>query len=147
MSAMIEEQAIVESIDKKGDAILKVQRGSGCSSCQLKAGCGTGSLSRLMGDRVQRVTIQNSHGVKPGDKILIGLEDNLYLTANFLIYLLPIISLFLFAIISDFIYESTDWINAVFALLGVIVGLILAVAISRHFLKEQFQAKFIRQLL
>ena len=141
---MIEEHALVcETNDHQ--AVIEVQRQSACNSCSLEQGCGVGSLGRLIGHRALTFSIQNKHKLKKGDHIVIGLPDRAFLKAGFLIYLLPLINLFLFASVSDIVFKASEWVNVLAAILGLAFGLWWAShwSASRH--SEEFQAKFIRK--
>lgn len=141
---MIEEHAQVCEIDDQ-QAVIKVQRQSSCNSCSLEQGCGVGSLGRLIGHRALTFSIQNQHNLKKGDHIVIGLPDRAFLKAGFLIYLLPLISLFLFASVSDIIFNAPESVNVLAAVLGLACGLWFSAhwSASRH--SNEFQAKFIRK--
>ena len=142
---MIEEQAIVKAL-KDDTAIIEVQRQNACHSCELNAGCGTGSLGRLLGFRRQRLSIKNPVNLKIGDRVVIGLPDRSYLSASFLIYLLPLIFLFVFAAISHVVFGGVEWLNVISGLGGLGAGLWLAGRLSNNRYADQLQPQFIRQI-
>lgn len=141
---MIEEKASVISL--QGDqAIIQMQRQSGCQSCELSEGCGTGSLGRLLGYRQQNLSIHNDHKLDVGDNVIIGLPEKHFIAVGFLMYLLPLICLFAFAIFANFIFDATQWINAVASLLGLTSGLIITARLSNQTFAGKLQPQFIRQ--
>ena len=140
---MIEEHARVLEI-KDQQAIIQVQRQSACHSCSLEQGCGTGSLGRLLGRKELTFTLHNRHHLKPGDHIVIGLSEDAYLKAGFLIYLLPLITLFLFAAVADVLF-SLEWANVLAAVIGLVFGLWIAARLSGKRYLDEFQARFIRR--
>ncbi|MDJ0834077.1 MAG: SoxR reducing system RseC family protein [Gammaproteobacteria bacterium] len=143
---MIEELAIVKRIE--GDrAVIEVMRQNACQSCELSGGCGTGSLGKLLGQRKVSFTMRNEHGLKIGDRVVIGLPDRSYLTAGFIVYLLPLLSLFLFAGLTDFLFGSIEWVNVLSAVVGLGLGLLWAARLANHNYARDFQPHFIRHSL
>ena len=140
---MIEEHAIVREISDQ-QMVIEVQRQNACNSCSMEQGCGTGSIGRLLGKRPLTFTLQNQHQLKPGDHIVIGLTESAYLKAGFLVYLLPLINLFVFAVLADVLFNS-EIINVLAAILGLGVGLLFAIRGSVKTYAKEFQAKFIRR--
>lgn len=140
---MIEEQAVVKQLEDD-KAIIEVVRQNACSSCALSNGCGTGSLGRLLGHRPQILSIQNDKNLKIGDKVVIGLPDKSYLSAGFLIYLLPLLTLFLFAGLTDLVFDSIEWLNALVSLAGLACGFLIASRLSNRSYAPDLQPRFIR---
>ena len=142
---MIEEQGIVKGFSE-GNVLVKVQRNSACHSCELSGGCGVGSICRLLGYRPQQFSIRYDKKLKIGDRVVIGLAEPSYVKAGFLIYLLPLISLFVFAGITDYLFQSLEWLHVIAAVIGLFVGLWIAGKISSTHFSAQFQPKIIRQI-
>lgn len=141
---MIEELAVVKQLE--GDkAIIEVVRKNTCSSCQLNNSCGMGSLGRLLGHRPQILSIQNDKNLKMGDTVVIGLPEKSYLSAGFLIYLLPLMTLFLFAGFTDLLFDSIEWLTALASMTGLASGLLIAARISNRSYASALQPRFIRQ--
>ena len=143
---MIEEQALVIALQVE-QAVIQIQRQNACQSCELSGGCGTGSLGRLLGVRQQSLLLQNDHQLKVGDIVIIGLPEKHFIYAGFLMYLLPLISLFIFAIISDYLFDATQWANVVAAFIGLALGLIFTAKLSNKTFASQLQPQFIRREL
>ncbi len=143
---MIEEQAIVRKL-RDEQAVIEVVRQNTCQGCELNGSCGTGSLGKLLGYRKVSFTMPNEHGLKIGDRVVIGLPDRSYLTAGFVVYLLPLISLFILTGISDQLFGSIEWINVLSALIGLGLGLLLAARLANHNYARDFQPQFIRHSL
>ncbi len=151
---MIKEQAIVKKI--QGDhAIVELGRDNGCQGCELSAACGTGSLGKLLGFRLKPLSIVNDNHLKPGDRVIIGLPEKSYLSACFLIYLLPLICLFIFALLADIIFGSRDGLNVLAAMVGLLAGIFLSAWFARqpimksvkpHFICHHREPRFIEQV-
>lgn len=141
---MIEEQALVKAL--QGDqAIIQIQRQSACQSCEVNGACGTGSLGRLLGFRPQSLILKNEQNLKVGDIVVIGLAEKHFLHAGFLMYVLPLISLFFFAVLSDYLFSSTQWANALASIIGLAVGLMVTTKLANKTLADRFQPKFVRR--
>lgn len=120
---MIEEQAFIIALSEN-NAVVEIKRQSSCNSCDAQSSCGTSSLSQLFGNRPSQFKLRldqnDTHSeLKVGDVILIGLEDLSYLKASLMIYLLPLIFMFLFALISELVMHFSD----IFVMLAGLFGL------------------------
>ncbi len=127
---MIEEQAYIISLSDQ-HALVEIKRQSSCNGCDAQSSCGTSSLSQLFGNRPSQFTLDLSSYpfkdvLKEGDVVMIGLEDINYLKASLLIYLLPLISLFCFALIAEQLFMLSDGFVVVFAAVGLWFGFKLA---------------------
>lgn len=141
---MIHEQARVTAV-QADKAIIEVQRQSSCESCELSGGCGTSSLGRLLGYRASLLTIDNDQQLKIGDRVMVSVPERNLVSAGLLVYLLPLFSLFLFSVLAN-LWFSTDGVNVVAAVLGLVAGLKLSAWISRHHLASQVKPH-IRRLI
>ncbi len=90
---MIEENAHVTQVSH-GVAWVEAQRQSACGSCQVRGGCGTSALAKLMGKRRNSVRALDPLGVQPGDDVLIGLQERALVRASLNMYILPLAGLF-----------------------------------------------------
>lgn len=142
---MIEEQARVTAI-RDGDAIVEVVRASGCQACELKAGCGTGSLGRLLGFKQKPFTVKNELDLRPGDRVILALAEKSLALAGLLVYLLPLASLFIFAIVAELWLAAGDALTVLAALLGLATGLFFSAWLSRHALVKNVQPRVVRQI-
>ena len=127
---MIEEQAFIIALSDN-NALVEIKRQSSCNSCDAQASCGTSSLSQLFGKRPSQFNLSLNHcdiqdKLKVGDVIMIGLEDLSYLKASLLIYLLPIVFMFLFALLADQLMHVADVYIMLFGLFGLWFGLQVA---------------------
>ena len=142
---MIEEQALVKSL--QGDqALIEVQRQNACQSCDLSEGCGTGSLGRLLGYKKLALSIPNRDKLQVGDLIVIGMPDKYFHIAGFLVYLLPLIGLFLFALIANYIFNGTEAVTVLSSLVGLAFGLFFSGRLAKHDLALKLKPQFIRQI-
>lgn len=143
---MIEEHALVTAIEK--DLVtLQLQRRSACDACQLNAGCGTGSLGRLLGFRPRPLTIRTQLELKPGDQVLVALEERAFLVAGGLVYLLPLAGLFLFAIFADLVLGLTDGSVVAAALVGLFAGFRVSGWLSQRVFQRSMNPRVVRRII
>lgn len=142
---MIEELAQVKGI-QGGNALIEVSRQGGCQGCNLSAGCGTGSLGRLLGHRQKPFLIPNRLNLKTGDKVIVGMPENAYVQAGFLIYLLPLVCLFVFTIVADSLFGSVDGLNVLAAIAGLVGGILLAAKLAKQAFFKSLRPQIIRQI-
>lgn len=122
----LEEQASVIRVE--GDlAWVETRRQSSCSACLAEPGCGTGQMSKLLGRRQTEMSAINRIGAKPGDTVIIALRGDALLSSSLLVYLLPLVMLFVMAGLGDLLghqlraADPQAWSMA-FAALGLTAG-------------------------
>lgn len=97
---MIEETArVVQCQDHF--AWVETRRKSACDHCSMQKGCGTGTLSKVFGEKRSRLKVINKVHAKVGDNVLIGINESALLTGSLLVYLVPVLSLLGFALLGD----------------------------------------------
>lgn len=122
---MIHEQAIV--VEVNGEHVeIEVQRQGSCGHCSLSASCGVGALGRLLGRRDKTVIIDSELNLKRGDHILIGIPEQGVLRASLLVYGLPLLMLFMAAIIAHVLSNGSEIAVSVSALGGFLGGIYLS---------------------
>ena len=141
---MIEQQAYVVKLQGE-QAIVAMKNNSGCQSCDLKGGCGIGSLGKLLGHRERSFSISNRYKLKVGDSIVLGVADNFFVYAGLLMYLLPLFCLFGFSLIANVLFEATEWLNVMAALGGLIIGLNLSAGLAKKNFFSGMQPRFLRR--
>ncbi|MBE9567423.1 MAG: SoxR reducing system RseC family protein [Proteobacteria bacterium] len=154
---MIEEQAQVIAVED-GQLILQAQTQSACGSCSAKNGCGTSLLSKVVGRKFSRFQASNDINAKVGDTVVVGLSEDALLKGSLVMYLIPIISMLGFALITDFLLqggavgqgsaESRDLSIALSAVFGLLAGAGLAKwYFSRQSNKQQFSPVVLRKII
>lgn len=97
---------------------------SACNSCQLKAGCGQGMLSRW-GQSINTIAVSSEHpalqGIESGASAQLEIADNALAISALISYLLPIITLLIGALMMSFV-SSKEWLVIVGAGLGLGAG-------------------------
>ncbi len=142
---MLEEQARVDAV-KGNKARLNVMRQHGCQGCKLSNSCGIGLLGRLLGYRGHPVEVDNTLNLQPGDKVVLALPEHSYLMASVLVYLVPLITMFLAGGVIDLMRLPEPWV-AFAAVAGLGVGLLLSGRLARFRFARSLQPKMMRRLL
>ena len=89
---MIEETAIVVTT-ADDSMVVEVQQQSACGTCSAKSGCGTQIASSLFKSRAQQLELPNSIEARPGDRVILGIEEADILSGSIRLYLLPMLGL------------------------------------------------------
>ena len=133
---MIEESAMVISTD--GDYVeVETVRKSACGSCSAKAGCGTSVLSKVYGNKASRMRIYNSIHARPGDQVVIGIQERVLVRTSFIFYLTPLFSMILFALLGQSFTEVDDPSSRELAsIFGGLFGLLVGFGFLKMFAKR-----------
>jgi len=139
-----EETALVIDID--GDfAYLETQNSDSCGNCSSKSGCGSFSVIFTLKPR-NKLKIKNTLDLKTGDSVIVAMPSDKLLIATALMYLLPLLSLFLFSFIAKIL------IGEVASIITGLIGLFVALVLVKLFIENDnvatfFQPKMIRQVI
>ena len=123
---MLHETGRVIGLD--GDyAIVQTARQSTCNRCNLKQGCGSGVLAQWLGHRYTKLRVLNQQQAAIGDSVTLAVSAKALLTSACLVYLLPLLLLALFALLSQWLFpEAAEIIHVMSGGCGLIIGLWLA---------------------
>ena len=103
---MLRESAVVISYEN-GIAKVKCQSQSACGQCAAKNSCGTSSLSELNGKRGEHIfNVEILMPLREGQIVEIGLEEKSMLLSALLMYIVPLLTLVLSTLISDYISHN-----------------------------------------
>ena len=87
---MYKEELYEEGIVKKakdGIAIISIQDSDKCEDCTAKIYCKPGSSEE------RNLTVRDSYGVHPGDKVRVVIKGSKILSASYMLYGIPLILL------------------------------------------------------
>ena len=121
---MIEEFARVCAA-RGGEVWVETERGRACGACSAESGCGQKLMQLLGGNKALHIKLQYSGPVQPGDRVILGLDEDAFLKSSLLVYGLP---LFTFILAVTFAHLSLKWPEPWVAgagLLGLMSGFIL----------------------
>jgi sigma-E factor negative regulatory protein RseC len=145
---MIEEVARVISVDG-GYAFVEVTRTSSCNSCNAKQACGTASLAGMFRFQPPALKLKNAISAKTGDEVIVSLPEQTMLMGSFMLYIIPLVMLMVFAIgfdyvAGDFFATETELIQIVGGLTGLVTGLFVVRKYSARFLDDASMASMLR---
>ena len=96
---MIEQKATV--ISRVGNTVwVEAERQSTCGQCQARKGCGTGLLAKHVGQRFSRLAVHTTQDLQLGQQVMVSIPERALLTGAVTMYLLPLLSLFGFAMLA-----------------------------------------------
>jgi sigma-E factor negative regulatory protein RseC len=148
---MIEEPATVIFVDD-GYAMVETQQRPACGSCASTSSCSTSVLSGLFKRRYTQIRVSNPIAAKPGEQVIIGLEENALLKISFLAYLLPLLCMMLMAILMRALATHLAWQlgelpQVLGGLFGLMTGYVLLQWFAGHKQNEsRYQAVILRPL-
>ena len=139
---MIEEEAYVEKV---GDGVVWVVKtqSSGCSACTQTA-CPSSVNSGLFAGRQFRLKVASNLALFPGDKVLLGIEDDGLTRISLGIYLLPLLTFFFGAIAGVSLFSS-DLAGVLGGFLGLFLYFFGFKALG-FFNQESLQAVILRKI-
>lgn len=138
---MITENAIVVLIENN-QTWIETQRKSACGECSANKGCGTSVLSKVIGNKLSRIKAINNINAQVGDEVVIGLNEQSLLKGAFMIYMWPLILLFLFSFVGQLVSENlqiqnNEFIVISFAVIGFYLGMRKVKSFSSSIAKDE----------
>ena len=125
---MIEERAVILSLQSEPSqtqttATLEIERKTACGLCGQTRGCGNSIWGRLFGHQTTAFKAQNRINAKVGDSVIVGINEKALLKSAWLLYILPLVTLFIGAILASQL-RQTDGITILGAAIGLVLGLL-----------------------
>jgi len=125
---MLEETAQVVRINGN-EVWVETQRRSSCSSCSAEKGCGTATLSKVLGNRRNVVRVLSAMPLRVGDRVVIGIREQALVRGSLAVYAVPILLLLLGGLIGElgaeqFIWENAEFASVTLGISGLIAGLV-----------------------
>lgn len=147
---MIEEQAQVIAVDDQHIVVTTLVK-STCSGCQQLDSCGSGQVAKAFGQKQVSYQISATTPVNIGDKVLIGLSEQVLLSAAWQVYLWPLIGLFAGSVIGQYLFAQMGFTHELLALItgifGGYIGFKCAQLKQQHLATdERWHAKLLRVL-
>lgn len=137
------EEGTVIKVDNS-TAWVKIIKTASCKCCSAKAFCSSSENENQM-----EVEVVNSVGAKIGDRVTIGLQTASYLKISCLLYLFPILSMLVGAIIgekiaSEYLFNKSS-LSALFGFLCFLLSLLVVKLASKKLAKKkEYRPKIIR---
>ncbi|MDD5035020.1 MAG: SoxR reducing system RseC family protein [Methylococcaceae bacterium] len=138
---MIEEEAYVAEV--AGDRVwIEKSRQSACSSCSQS--CPSSLAGSLFTAKSVRLTVKTDLDLKPGDRVMVGLAEEVLAAGSFLVYLLPLFALFSGALFGKWL-GGTDGSSALGGLLG-LVSCFIGLKAAGVFERTHYQPMILRKI-
>jgi sigma-E factor negative regulatory protein RseC len=137
---MIEETGQV--VDVQGAfAWIESERTSTCGACNVRKGCGTAALAKVLGQRRVHLRVINRINARVGDAVVIGISESGLVRGSLAVYAVPLAGLFAGAIAGDvlgkyFFSGGSDPLAIAGALAGLAAGLFWLKRFSRRTEKD-----------
>ena len=147
---MLEETAQVVRI-KGNEVWVETQRRSSCSSCSAEKGCGTATLSKVLGNRRNVVRVLSAMPLRVGDRVVIGIREQALVRGSLAVYAVPILLLLLGGLIGElgaeqFIWENAEFASVTLGISGLIAGLVWLKRFTRRIQNDpNFQPVVLRR--
>ncbi|MDY0249205.1 MAG: SoxR reducing system RseC family protein [Pseudomonas sp.] len=107
---MIEEAGIVMAIEADG-VWVATQRKTTCGSCSARMTCGHGLLTSLASDKKPHlIKVHTDFALCEGDPVMLGISESLLVRSAFLVYMLPLLVMFIGALTAQALDVSEPWI-------------------------------------
>ena len=135
---MVEESVEVIAVEGN-DLILQAQRKSSCQSCSVQKGCGTSVLSQWLGKKLSHFQVENTVNAKIGDTLVVGIPESSLLKGSLVIYFMPLFTLFLGALLADWILLEIAYRDLWVGVSG-LFGLYMGIRYSKIVLERQLGA-------
>jgi sigma-E factor negative regulatory protein RseC len=129
---LIEQYARVVAVQGRSVRVL-TERQTGCQSCDVKGGCGTSLIGRLFPQRPEQLLELSTEPLatlpRPGDRVLIGIDEQHLQQVGLLLYATPLAGLLLGAVGGATLGLSIgaqvqEPMSIIFGLLGLSLGLL-----------------------
>ncbi|WP_226647388.1 SoxR reducing system RseC family protein [Microbulbifer variabilis] len=122
---MLEERGRIVAIESDAVWVETIQR-SACNGCEAKSGCGTGLLGDFFSSSTRVKAVLNGYpaeSISLNDTAVIGISENALTSSTLLVYLLPLVSLVLVALLGDYFFAEAGAVTgAILGLLGGALG-------------------------
>ncbi|WP_226572358.1 SoxR-reducing system protein RseC [Mangrovibacter yixingensis] len=122
---MIKEWATVISW-QDGTATVQCDVQSGCSQCSSRKGCGSRVLNKLGPETVHQISVYSKEPLSAGQKVELGIAESSLLGSALLVYMVPLIGLFIVSGICQGVFASNLWTG-----MGAVVGGLLGFCVAR----------------
>lgn len=134
---MLESEAIVVKINN-GVTYVEPQSGGGCgkSNCATQ-GCSTAVLTQLFSQKPKALEVSNPIAAGIGERVVVGLQEKIFLKTAFVVYLLPLCALFL-GIGAGLWFAGNSELRDLYAGLGALLGLICSVFLLKYITRAYF---------
>lgn len=142
---MIEETALVLGVSDQ-QVLLQTQRKSACQSCSVKSGCGTSTLSKVVGTRSSQFVVENTLNVKTGDQVIVAIDENALVHGSLMVYLFPLLVMLLAGMLAEAFF-ATERVTILASAGGFVLSMfIVRYSLPGSRLKKSIQPHMLRRI-
>ena len=127
---MIEQQGKVVDA-AAGRVRVRLGGTMGCTACDAGRGCGAGVFGRLLRRRPVELEFDNGLGARPGQAVIVGLPETLFVALTARFYLLPLLAGLAGAVAGHLLASRAGLDGAMLDLSAAAGGVLLAVVSLR----------------
>jgi sigma-E factor negative regulatory protein RseC len=121
--ALLLEEGVVVGIDGE-EAQVRVARGSACGGCSQQGTC---SPLDPAGEEIV-IHVDNHLDARPGQRVVVGVEENMVLRGAMWIYVLPLVTFFFGYWLGGRLAPATGG-ESTTAILGALIGLVAGLGV------------------
>jgi sigma-E factor negative regulatory protein RseC len=146
---MIEERGEVTAVNPPYATVM-TRRSSSCGGCSTK-GCGTGALSELFAARNQSMQVLNPIDARPGDQVVLGLEEGALLRGSLAVYIVPLFAMIAGGMLGEALAPSlslaaSEYLSLPAAFAGLSAGFLWVRRFGRRMMNDhRFMAVILRR--
>ena len=129
---MMEEVARVVASDNQGWLTVEVELKSTCKSCSSSESCGTSAIAQAFSSKTQQFSIQSERRCEAGELLKLGLPESVILKAAALIYLMPLLGLFIGAALGQYLGQLFEFNSNLGAMGFAVLGALLAWTLGKQ---------------
>lgn len=119
----------------QGRALLRYGSSSGCGSCSARGACGSYALSKIGPNTEHQLEVEIEQPLVEGQKVEVGIPEGSLLRSAMLVYLTPLVGLFLLAVLGQIAGLEQIWVAGL-GVLGGFLGFFLARKIAHYWRDE-----------
>jgi sigma-E factor negative regulatory protein RseC len=108
---------------------------SACPQCDAGKGCGGGLLAKAFSNKTYQLELTKTKKLGINEIVQIGIPSQLLVRASFIVYFLPLLSMIITALVAGLYTENQDVYTVSGAIIGFIVGLLIAKLLSNKLYK------------
>ncbi len=138
---LLEETARVIEVSN-GRLIAETASRSSCSHCGAGS-CSTSVVARLFGLRRNRLLIANTLGARVGDEVVVGIPDQVLVSASLLAYLLPLVAMLGVTAVGDRLGMG-EFALSLLALAGLALGFFTVRWHLRRSASQRYEPRLVR---
>ncbi len=148
---MLEERGVVISVNEQFTTV-QTKRSNSCGECAANKSCGTASLANVLGQKYTEIKAIRHENAKVGDTVIIGLSEQTLVRSALLLYLLPLLTMFVMAISYKTLalmlhWQQSELLIALAGLTGLLLGFIVVKIITSNMSKNIHYQPIIHKII